>query len=119
MGQEKRGRPRATTKIEITFKEVGGFVKAYMLNVSNGGLFVKAEDPLPLDSPVLLKLTLPGESEEMQIGGCVVWNNPKDRKNSFPKGMGIQFVEIKPEHAKKIEGFVKKYQKEIKARSFL
>ena len=119
MDQEKRSGPRATTKIEIMFKEIGGFIKAYMLNVSNGGLFVKADDPLPLDSPVNLKLTLPGESEEMQIQGRVVWNNPKGRKDSFPKGMGIQFVEIKPEHAEKINEFVKRYHKEIKDRSFL
>jgi len=119
MTQEKRSSPRATTRIEIVFKEVGSFIKAYMLNVSNGGLFVKADDPLPLDSPVILRVTLPEESEEIEIQGSVVWNNPKGRKNSFPKGMGIQFVEIKPEHAEKIDEFVKKYHKEIKERSFL
>ena len=119
MNQEKRCVPRVATTIEIMFKEVGSFIKAYMLNVSNGGLFIKADDPLPLDSAVTLRVSLPGESEEMQIQGNVVWNNPRGRKNSFPKGMGVQFVEIKPEHAEKINEFVKKYHKEIKDHSFL
>ncbi len=119
MGEEKRQSPRANTKIEIMFKEFGAFIKVYMLNVSNGGLFIKTDNPLPLEAPVLLKLTLPGAPDAMEIEGRVVWNNPKGRKNSFPKGMGIQFIKMAPEHEEIIQGFVDKYRKEIEHHSLM
>ena len=119
MEQNKRVGVRATTKIEILFKEYGAFVKVYMLNVSNGGLFVKTETPLPLDSPVILKLKLPGEEDMIEIEGRVIWINPKGRKNSFPKGMGIQFEKMSKESEKRIKQFVSKYQKEIQSHSIM
>jgi len=117
MEEEKREVPRSPVKIEIMFKEFGSFIRVYMLNVSNGGLFIKTENPLPLDSPVHLKMKLPGEANTMEVEGRVVWNNPKGRKNSFPKGMGIQFVKMLPEYAEKMQGFVEKYRKEIENHS--
>ena len=41
MGEEQRTEQRAPTKIEVMFREYGAFVKAYMLNVSNGGFSLK------------------------------------------------------------------------------
>jgi Tfp pilus assembly protein PilZ len=36
-------------------------------------------------------MRLPGETEPMEIQGCVVWSNPKGKNNAFPSGMGIKF----------------------------
>lgn len=101
------------------FKEFGAFIKVYMLNVTNGGLFIKTDTPLPLDAPVILNLKLPGETDIMEIEGKVIWINPKGRKNSFPKGMGIQFIKMSDENKEKIESFVNKFQKEIQNHSLL
>ncbi|MCP4714575.1 MAG: TIGR02266 family protein [Deltaproteobacteria bacterium] len=119
MAQDKRITPRIATKIEITFKEPKSFIKTYMLNVSNGGVFISTEDPLSLDSQVALIMQLPEQKEQMEITGRVVWNNPRGRKNSFPKGMGIQFVDLSAEHKEIIESFVAKYRKEIEHHSLL
>ncbi len=119
MGEEKRINPRVSTTIEIIFKEPRSFCRAYMLNVSNGGLFIKTEEPLSLDSKVIIKLKLPEDKEEMEIMGRVVWTNPKGRKNSFPKGMGIQFFEISPEYTEKIEDFINIHLEEIKNNSII
>jgi uncharacterized protein (TIGR02266 family) len=119
MTEARRSSPRATTKIEILFKEPRAFVKAYMLNVSNGGLFVKTENPLPLDTPVILLVKLPEDNDTMEIEGRVVWINSKGRKDSFPKGMGIQFIKMQPEYNQKIDNFVKKHLKEIQNHSFM
>jgi type IV pilus assembly protein PilZ len=101
------------------FREYGAFVKAYMLNVSNGGLFVKTEEPFPLDHPVSLRLILPSDKAPLDIEGRVVWINPKGRKNSFPKGMGIQFEKMDDAARGKLDEFVEKYQKEIQNYSIL
>jgi uncharacterized protein (TIGR02266 family) len=112
--EDKRVSPRIETKIDILFKEAGALIRSYMLNVSNGGLFLKTEKPLPIDSVVTLMIRLPGQTEAMEIQGCVVWSNPKAKNTAFPCGMGIQFTKLNPEHKKKIEEFVEKHQKEIK-----
>jgi len=88
-----------------------------MFNISKGGLYVKTDEPLQLDSVVTLKVKLSWEPYEMEIEGRVVWSNPKSRKNSFPKGMGIQFVKLQPNDKEKINEFVEKYSKEIKDES--
>ena len=119
MGEEKRTSPRIETNIDIMFRESGAFIKSYMLNVSNGGLFLKTENPLPIDSLVTLRIKLPGETEVMEVQGCVVWSNPKFKNNAFPAGMGIQFNKMKPDDRKKIDEFVEKYKKEIKEYSLM
>lgn len=115
--EDKRSSPRIETKIDILFKESGAFIRSYMMNVSRGGLFLKTEKPLPIDSTVTLMIRLPGQTEPMEIQGCVVWSNPKAKNTAFPCGMGIQFTKLNPEHKKKIDEFVDKHQKEIKESS--
>ena len=119
MGEEKRKSPRVETNIEIMFRETGSLIKSYMLNVSKGGVFIKTSNPLPIDSPVIIQMQMPDDQETMEIEGCVVWSNPMGAKNSFPTGMGIQFVNMKTEHEEKISAFVKKHMKEIKERAII
>jgi len=91
MGEDNRTNRRVETSIDILFRESGAFIKSHTLNVSNGGLFLETENPLPIDSVVTLRMRLPGETEPMEIQGCVVWSNPKGKNNAFPSGMGRQF----------------------------
>lgn len=111
---DKRITQRCETKIDILFKESGAFIRSYMLNISNGGLFLKTEKPLPIDALVTMLIRMPGQTEQMEIQGRVVWSNPRGKNTAFPCGMGIQFAKMKPEHAKVIEDFVAQHQKEIR-----
>ena len=113
MAEDKRLSPRVETNIEIMFKEKGSFIKSYMRNVSNGGIYIKTDTPLPVDGRVNLKMKLPDIAESMDIQGRVVWTNPKSGNNAFPPGMGIQFVTIRTDHKAVIDGFVEKHMREI------
>jgi type IV pilus assembly protein PilZ len=113
--EEQRARPRIVTNIEIVFREAGAFVKSYMLNVNNGGIFVKSDHPLPLDTVIGMRMQLPNDKEKMNLEGRVVWSNTKAK--SFPAGMGIQFINIAPEHKDKISAFVEANLSEIKKRA--
>ena len=64
-------------------------------------------------------MKLPGDSDFMEIEGRVVWNNPKGRKNSFPKGMGIQFMNMSSDHQEKIKVFVDKHRHDIETHSLI
>jgi type IV pilus assembly protein PilZ len=117
MVDNKRESPRLATNIEIKFRESGSFVRSYMLNVNNGGLFLKTEKPLHIDAEVTMHIQLPNDEETMTIEGRVVWTNTKSKV--FPAGMGIQFSQIASEHKDKIKAFVDANLKEIKGSSIL
>ena len=82
---------RTEKNIDILYWESGAFINSHTLNISNGGLFLETENPLPIDSIVTLRMRLFGETEPMEMIGCVVWSNPGGKNNNFPSGMGIQF----------------------------
>lgn len=113
MSQNAGTNERTSVHMKVVYKESISFIKSYIMNINGGGLFIKTATPLPLDSKVTLSLTLPGDAEVMDLGGIVVWTNPKGGKNSFPKGMGVKFLNIKSEHAEKINKLVKEHKKEI------
>lgn len=116
---EKREHPRAVVKIEIEFKHTIDFVTSYMLNISKGGLFIKTDEALPLDTIVFLRFTLPGDTKLIETEGKVVWCNTKKEKGYFPRGMGIKFLRLNPDDAEKIKIFVDEHLAQIQSHSFL
>jgi type IV pilus assembly protein PilZ len=117
MSDTTRASARIATNIEIKFREKGSFIRSYMLNVNNGGLFLKTNNPLNLDSEVTMLIQLPDDPETMSVEGRVVWTNPKSK--TFPAGMGIQFTKILLEHQKKIKIFVEANRREIQKLSLM
>jgi len=107
------------TKIEIHYKDITTFLKSYMMHVEKGGIFIKTETPLPLETPVLLKITLPDMAEPIETQGAVVLSSPKAEKGYFAKGMGIKFVNINPEDFEKIISIVENDKEKAKNLSFL
>ena len=120
MAENKKGDSAEPVRIEIMFKEYGSFIKVYMPNITNGGLFIRTDNPLPLDAPVLLRMRLPEETEEIEVDGRVVWAFVKGSKKAFlPKGMGIQFVNMPAEHSQKIKKIVDRFRNEIDRASIM
>jgi uncharacterized protein (TIGR02266 family) len=117
MIENARVSDRIATNIEVKFREKGSFVKSYMLNVNNGGLFLKTNNPLVIDDKVTMHIQLPDDKETMSIEGRVVWSNPKTKV--FPAGMGIQFIKMLAEHQEKIKVYVDANRQEIQKLSLL
>jgi uncharacterized protein (TIGR02266 family) len=116
---EKRAHTRAVIKIEIEFKEEMDFIKAYLLNISGGGLFIKIDEAFLLDTIVQLRFTLPGNSRFIEAEGKIVWCNPKGGRGYFPKGIGIKFTKLDSDDAERIKTFVNKHYAEIANHTFL
>ena len=88
---ERREHPRAVVKIEIAFKHTIDFVTSYMLNISKGGLFIKTDEALQLNTIVFLRFIMPGDTMPIETERKVVWCNTNKAKGYFPRGMGIKF----------------------------
>jgi len=105
--QKRREDPRVDVDLEVQYRTAQEFTAAYAKNISGGGVFIRTQQPLPLNSEVQVRFTLPGVSRPFVVRGLVVWTNPYPSRSSFPPGMGIKFMELEPEAKEIIARFVK------------
>jgi type IV pilus assembly protein PilZ len=103
---DRRVDPRAEVELEVHYRTRQEFMAAYSKNISGGGIFIRTQQPLPLNHKVLLRFTLPGIANRFEIHGVVVWANPASLKSSFPAGMGIKFMEYDPKAQQMLADFI-------------
>ncbi len=104
---ERREESRAEVEIEVRYRTAQEFLAAYSRNISGGGIFIRTQQPLPLNQSVLLRFTLPGIAHHFQVRGVVVWANPVSVRSSFPAGMGIKFLQVEPKEQQLIADYIK------------
>jgi uncharacterized protein (TIGR02266 family) len=82
-----RQEPRVTINKE--FDSFDQFIQEYVTNISQSGVFIRTEQPLPVGTEVDLRFTVIMESIETIEGtGLVV------RVQQNPSGMGVVFKEL-------------------------
>lgn len=84
MVQEKRQHPRAMVNLDLSCESkdrapVAGVAK----DISVGGMFIEAEERLPIGSNITVVTKLPGMPEASRLPAVVRW--------SKPDGFGVQF----------------------------
>lgn len=90
-----RAETRSPKIISLSYKDKDAFIKAYTANISNRGLFIKTDSPLPKGEFFQLVLQLPRLRTPMKIKCEVVWTRgPETGAATDPSGMGIRFVEM-------------------------
>ncbi|MHB8420572.1 MAG: PilZ domain-containing protein [Myxococcales bacterium] len=70
-------------------------VFAPMGNVSEGGLFVRTQLPLPVGTEATLRFQLGDGGPEHEVRAVVVWRSPA--LPGAPAGMGLRFTRAAPE----------------------
>lgn len=86
--------PRFEVEIWVDFSTLDTVTSSYVLNLSQGGVFIKSDAPLPLDADVDLVLTLPSGAP-LHARGRVIWNHDLTREMERGiRGCGIQFMDI-------------------------
>jgi len=93
---------RAPQTLVVQYKTEKEFFKAYSSNIGGGGIFVRTDSLLDIGLEVNVQFNLPGDSRPVITGGKVVWT----QKEPEP-GMGIQFINMKPEDEARINDFIK------------
>ena len=75
--------------INKEFESFDAFIQEYVTNISRTGVFIKAQQPLPVGTRVNLHFTvIMDDIETIEGVGEVV------RVESSPAGMGVVFVEL-------------------------
>ncbi len=89
-----RKHPRVQKSLALSYQDHTGFVKAFTGNISQGGLFIRSKKPLEMGEEFLLKLTLPGIPNALNIKCKVMWVRKSQLDIKRPAGMGVQFCKM-------------------------
>lgn len=95
----RRGSPRVTLGIPVSYRFGNTIAAALTLNVSKGGLAVRTMSPLQQGSQVRVRFRLPGTKVEIEADSRVAWT---DRRI----GMGLQFEKVEPASQSAIDEFI-------------
>jgi uncharacterized protein (TIGR02266 family) len=99
-----RVHPRVELQVEVSLESEHNFYTGLSSNLSEGGLFVATETPLPLGTRLLVRFALEGAGSPIDAVGEVCWLRPRSR--DFPMGFGMRFLEISAEALARVATFV-------------
>jgi uncharacterized protein (TIGR02266 family) len=101
---EQRRNERVEEILKVEFEND---LLAETANISEGGVFIRAQDPLELGEEFLLKLYIPDEQDPINTLCKVVWVNKYGKETEeLPRGMGVKFLELTAEDKRRIEEFI-------------
>jgi uncharacterized protein (TIGR02266 family) len=104
MTSERRRHARLSLEVEVDLSTENNFYTAKTRDVSMGGLFIASPVGLAAGTPVKVKLALGKKTLELATKVAWALNGP----DGNPVGFGVEFVELAPNAARAIEGFMKK-----------
>lgn len=94
--EPKRKNLRVQTNFEINLQSSGQLKKAYLKNISGGGLFVESNQQVTIGDSVQVRLTFSEKNIDMTLKGIVSWTNPQ-RRPGIPAGFGMKFIDLTDE----------------------
>jgi uncharacterized protein (TIGR02266 family) len=100
---DRRDSVRVPTRLACTFNSLDSFQDALITNLSRGGVFIQTQTPLPVGTPIQLRLQIADTGSELEVAGVVVSNNVGPALGTAAKGMGVRFSEEVPEMLKQID----------------
>ena len=112
---DKRRTPRLNAlKVVVRIPSVDRFRTHYLKDISEGGLFVKAEKVLPEGSLLSLELWPPGWDEAVELSAKVIRSTDAATAalEGKPCGMAVQFVSVPVEVDRQLRSLVEAYQGE-------
>ena len=102
-----RKHPRVKKTLALTYQDHTVFVKAYTGNISQGGLFIRTQKPIEKGEDFLLKLTLPGIPNTLNIECNVRWVRKNQVDVHRPAGMGVQFLKMSSQDHTKLKQYLR------------
>ncbi|MBW2000448.1 MAG: PilZ domain-containing protein [Deltaproteobacteria bacterium] len=103
---ERRKHPRKQVKWPINILADHGTIEGVMENISQEGLFIRCEEPVPLNETYRISI-MPPDREAIGAVGKVVWSELYGMgENDSTFGIGICLIEITEEDREVIEALI-------------
>ena len=95
----RRTGPRVVLGIPIAYRFGNTIAAAVTLNISRGGVAVRTTNPLDAGVTVKARFRMPMGKKDIDVESKIAWSNKR-------VGMGLEFIGIKEEDQKVIDGYV-------------
>jgi uncharacterized protein (TIGR02266 family) len=107
-GQERRVLRRYPVKLVVRFGTLDQLRKEHATNISAGGMFIKTDQPPPMDATVQVTIDLPGGGRPVEAKATVVHRvTPEEaRARGVEPGVGVQFVESDDRFRERIDEII-------------
>ena len=99
--REHREAPRVPCRGEIDFWIGSIHFSAYYSDISAKGIYIETMNPATPGTRCKMRFSLPGQSKVIEVEGVVIWN-------STPMGMGVKFLNLKPDDCAAIKTLTSK-----------
>jgi len=104
--QERRRSPRLDVVLKVHFESKKDFQDALIHNISQTGVYLATDAPFDVGNRFTIEIDLPNDKGQIN-GKCeVIWVNEIEAEN-YPKGMGVQLVELEPKDLELLEEYLK------------
>lgn len=94
------------TNVHIEFEKFSGFISEYSVNISEGGMFIKSDNPAPVGTILSFEFKLKDNFTLIQGLGEVSWIREKARSPEDPAGMGVKFREVSTQSKQLISSMI-------------
>lgn len=95
-----------SVEADVTFDSEHNFYAGFSENIGDGGLFIQSWAAHNVGDRLTMRVTLPDSDQPVEIVGEVRWMRTYDKHNDTPPGIGVAFVNLKPDVQHRIESFV-------------
>jgi len=104
--EDRRRSVRLDVILKVRFEKKEDFQEALIHNISQMGVYLATDKPFDVGSQFLIEIDLPNEKGQIK-GKCeVIWVNHIEAED-YPKGMGIQFIELTGNDRDLLEEYLK------------
>ncbi|MFH1076040.1 MAG: TIGR02266 family protein [Pseudomonadota bacterium] len=105
----RREDQRIVRTLRVVFKKEEAFVKAYLDNISGGGLFIRTDDPFKQGERFSISIEVAGLDHPINAECEVVWASRSSIGSEVnPKGMGCRFINMSDEDKEMLRKFIAK-----------
>jgi len=106
-GIERRQYERFDTSISVDYSSGDTFLFSYIQNISEMGIFIRSDTPLPIGTTLELRFTPDGQVP-MEVIGEVTWINPyRPFGDNLNPGMGVRFRDLNADLRERIVALVR------------
>jgi type IV pilus assembly protein PilZ len=106
-GIERRRYERYDTSICVDYSSGETFLFSYIQNISEMGIFIRSDSPLPIGTVLELRFAPEGQTP-LELEGEVTWINPyRPFGDNLNPGMGVRFSGLSPELRERIVDLVR------------
>lgn len=111
MGIEKRAQKRVFISIDVDVVHESRLSKLYSRNLSKGGIYLKADEPLPVGEEVELSFYIKEIDKKINVKAVVVHSHSYETFEDETTlkthhGMGLKFVDISKEDQEVLDKFI-------------